>query len=148
MTSQRRARITATLVAFVAALATAAYLFAGATRYISWREWILNGGGAYVYFTYPAGAALAGYLSAWGAIRWRGAPATILVAVLSSLVGVIIAVPVSQFLDCHFWGCSNISSDFLAFRFEIETPFIWLLLAIMTTILALLARRIAGPVSP
>ena len=72
MTPQRRARITATLVGFVAGLATAAYLFAGTTGYISWREWILNGGADYVLFTYPAGAALAGFLSAWGAIRRLG----------------------------------------------------------------------------
>jgi hypothetical protein len=143
MTPQRRARIMALLVGFVAGLAAAAFFVAGTTGDdMPWSDWILEGGHDYILFTYPAGSALAGFLSAWGATRWRGAPATILVVGLSSLVGAIISVPVSLFLGCHYRGSSNMGcSGFFALRLAIETPFIWILLVIMTALLALLARR-------
>ena len=142
MTPQWKARLIALLVGFVAGLAAA--LFFGGLPSAS-----LRGGTDYTLFTYPAGAALAGFLSAWGAIRWRGTATIILVVVLSSLVGAIISVPVSLFLVCYYWGNSNMGcSGLFTLRLVAEMPFVWILLAIVTTILALLARRIAGPASP
>jgi len=148
MTPQGRALIIALLVGFAAGLAAAVFFGAHTRGSAAWWEWIMRGGDDYTLFTYPAGAALAGSLSAWGAIRWRGVTATILVVILSSLVGAIMSVPGSLFLVCYYWGSSNMRcSGFSALRLTFETPTIWILLAIVTTILALLARRIAGPAS-
>jgi hypothetical protein len=146
MTPQWKARLVALLVGFVAGV-LAAIFFGGRPIVTSW-DWVLRGGTDYTLFTYPAGAALACFLGTWGALRWRGTAPTILVVVLSSLVGAIISVPVSLFLVCHYWGASNMRcSGFSALRLNIEAPTIWFLLAIITAILALLARRIAGPAS-
>ena len=110
-----------------------------------WWEWILSGGLDYTIFTYPAGAGVACFLGAAALIHWRGTLSTILIILLSSFAGALISVPGSLFLVCNFRGYSNMGCSGLApLRLEIETPFIWTALAIMTTILALQARYAAG----
>jgi hypothetical protein len=148
MPSQRSARIIGLLGGFVAGLANALFYLARSMDNAPLWDWLLRGGIQYTLLTYPAGAALAGFLGAWGAVRWRGLFATILAIVLASLLGAIVSVPGSHFLVCHYWGNS---SDWVCYGdiwLMVETPFMWFLLAIMTALLAVLARRIARPASP
>src|SRR5262249_23095792 len=101
----------------------------------------------YTLFTFRVGAALAGILGAWGALRWRSIPVTILVIVLASLLGASVSVPGSHFLLCHYWDSSSDWACAGDIWLMVEAPMMWILLAIMTALLALLARRIAGPAS-
>ena len=144
MTSEERARIVGLLGGFVAGLAIAAEFLARSMGDTPLWDWILRGGIQYTLLTYPAGAALAGFLGAWGAVRWRSMPVTILVVVLASLLGAIVSVPGSHVLLCHYWGDPNAWACYGDIWLMVETPFMWVLLAIMTALLALLARRIAN----
>src|SRR5882672_6271413 len=148
MTSERRARIIGLLGGFVAGLANAAQFLARSMDNTPLWDWILRGGIQYTLLTYPAGAALAGFLGAWGAVRWRSIPITILVIVLTSLLGAIISVPGSHFLFCHYWGNPSDWTCAGDIWLMVEMPVMWVLLAIVTALLAFLARRIARPASP
>jgi hypothetical protein len=148
MTPQWSACINALLVGFVVGLAVAVFFLAHTSGTTPWWNWILRGGDDFTLFTYPAGGALAGFLSACGAIRWRGVPATTLVVVLSSLVGAIISLAGSLFLVCYYWGSSSMNCTLSGIRLVAGMPVVWGLLAILTASLALSARRIAGPASP
>jgi hypothetical protein len=76
-------------------------------------------------------------------------PVTILVILLASLLGAIVSVPGSHFLVCHHWDGTTVNSEtmscFGTIWLMVETPVMWMLLAIVTALFALLARRIAGP---
>jgi len=146
MTPQWKAHLIGLLIGFVAGLALASLFgLRGATL----SEWILRGGEEYTLVTYTAGGAFAGFLGAWSAIKWRGVGAAVLIILSASLVGATMSVPGSLFLVCHYWGYSNMGCSGLgALRLSLETPFIWFLLAIATTIVVLVARRIAGQASP
>jgi hypothetical protein len=147
MTSQRRARIIGLIGGFVAGLAHALFYLARNLDDTPLWDWIVRGGIQYTLFTFPVGAALAGLLGAWGAVRWRRMPASILAIVLASLLGAIVSSPGSHFLLCHYWDGSTVNSETMSCYGDmwlmVETPFMWFLLAIMTALLALVARRIA-----
>lgn len=146
MTPQRSARIIGLLGGFVAGLANALFYLARSMDNAPLWDWILRGGIQYTLFTFPVGAALAGFLGAWGAVRWRGMPVTILVILVASLLGAIVSMPGSHFLVCHYWDGKSVNSEtmgcFGTMWLMVETPVMWILLAIMTALLALLARRI------
>ena len=143
MTSERRARIIGLIGGFVAGLAHALFYLARNMDNTPLWDWILRGGIQYTLFTFPVGAALAGWLGTWGAVRWRSMPVTILVIVVASLLGAIVSTPGSHFLLCHYWGSSRDWACSGDIWLMVETPFMWVLLAIMTALLAVLARRIA-----
>ena len=143
MTSERRARIIGLVGGFAAGLANASFYLARNLDDTSLWDWLLRGGIQYTLFTFPVGAALAGWLGTWGAVRWRSIPVTILVIVLASLAGAIVSTPGSHFLVCHYWGSSSDWGCYGDIWLMVETPFMWFLLAIMTALLALVARRIA-----
>ena len=148
MTPERGAHIIGLFGGFAAGLANALFFLARSMDNTPLWDWILRGGIQYTLFTFPVGAALAGWLGTWGAVRWRSIPVTILVIALASLAGAIVSTPGSHFLVCHYWGNS---SDWVWYGFiwlVVETPFMWFLLAIMTALLAALARRIARRASP
>jgi hypothetical protein len=147
MTPQRGATIVGLFGGLVAGLAIAAQFLARSMGDTPLWDWILRGGIQYTLVTYPAGAALAGFLGAWGAVRWRSMPVTILAVVLASLLGAIISVAGSHFFYCHYWGPLNSWSCSFDLWLTVELPVMWVLLAIVTALLARLARRIAGRTS-
>jgi hypothetical protein len=145
MSPQRRARIIGLLGGFAAGLANASFYLARSMDNTPLWGWILRGGIQYTLFTFPVGAALAGFLGAWGAVRWRSMPVTILVILVASFLGAIISVPGSHFLVCHYWDGTSVNSEtmscFGTMWLMVETPVMWILLAIMTALLALLVVR-------
>jgi hypothetical protein len=147
MTPQRRARIIGFLGGFATGLANASFYLARNLDDTPLWDWIVRGGIQYTLFTFPVGAALAGWLGAWGAVRWRSIAVTILVIVVASLLGAIVSTPGSHILLCHYWDGTSVNSETMSCYGDmwlmVETPFMWFLLAIMTALLALVARRIA-----
>src|SRR5262245_28451014 len=95
--------------------------------------------------TYPIGAALAAFLGAVGLMRWRTLRAGILVVAIASFIGAVVAVPGSVLFDCTYYGYSNMGCSGTGVLELSRTPVVWVVLLVVTTILALLARRIAGP---
>jgi hypothetical protein len=143
MTPQRRACIVGLIGGFVAGLANASFYLARNLDNTPLWDWLLRGGIQYTLLTFPVGAALAGWLGTWGAVRWRSIPVTILVIMLASLAGAIVSTPGSHFLVCHYWRSSSDWGCYGDIWLMVETPFMWFLLAIMSALLALVARRIA-----
>jgi glycerol-3-phosphate acyltransferase PlsY len=149
MTLQSKICMFALLVGFIAGLNFAIWYGAHTRVSMTWWYWFKHGGKDYTAFTYPVGAALAGWLAAWGAMRWRGPFATISVVSLSSLAGAVIAVPVSFALKLGEDG-PRVSAqhelpgpgtgDWIVLLSLLYMPIAFALLAGMTTILAFLAR--------
>jgi hypothetical protein len=92
MTSEGRAHIIGLLGGFAAGLANASFYLARNLDNTPLWDWLLRGGIQYTLFTFPVGAALAGWLGTWGAVRWRSIRVTILVIVLASLAGAIVSI--------------------------------------------------------
>jgi hypothetical protein len=65
---------------------------------------------------------------------------------LAGFLGAIISTPGSHFLVCHCWDGTSVTSETMScystMWLMVETPVMWILLAVMTAPLALLARRI------
>ncbi len=145
--------ILALLVGLVVGLALDIAMISGSYSSLSWAEtgrmlWDQIGYTSEA-LTYPTGAALSGFLGATGLIRMRTAREGVLVVAVSSLVGAIVAVACSLLFVCLAWGSSNMGCSGLgALRLTIEMPMAWVALAVMTTMLGLLARWIAGPQQP
>jgi len=99
--------------------------------------------------TFPIGAALAAFLGALGLTRWRALRAGILVVAIASLIGAVVAVAGSVLFDCTYYGYSNMGCSGMGVpTLVVGTPTVWVALLAVTTVLALLARLIAGPLSP
>jgi len=99
--------------------------------------------------TFPIGAALAAFLGALGLTRWRTLRAGILVVAIASLIGAVVAVAGSVLFDCTYYGYSNMGCSGMGVpTLVVGTPTVWVALLAVTTVLALLARLIAGPLSP
>jgi hypothetical protein len=117
---------------------------------LGWSEWIRQGGLDFALFTFPLGAALAGFLAAAGLMRWRGVLSGILVVVTSSLVGIIISNPIyvseSLGLVCELllpvWNRDCPGTSFTVSPL-FELPVVFPVFVAMTTTAGLLARRIA-----
>jgi hypothetical protein len=149
MTPERSARVIGLPGGFIAGLANASFYLARSMDNAPLWDWILRGGIQYTLFTFPVGAALAGFLGTWGAVRRRNVPIAILVVLLASLLGAIVSVPGSHFLVCHYWDGSNVNSEtmscFGTIWLMVETPVMWVLLAVVTALLVFLARRVTAP---
>jgi hypothetical protein len=149
MTSQKGLCILGLLGGFVAGLALALQYLARSMDNAPLWDLVLRGGPDYSLLTYPVGGTLAGALGVWGTTRWRRTVPTIVVILLSSLLGAMVAAGGSYVLPCRIWRTSHEWNDWHcafsdAFWLTVDMPVMAALFAIVTTLLALLARRIAG----